>query len=211
MAGEVKSSQGMVDVFRSDATAYCDLIDGTGNGKSPKFYERLLVCLSRLAKSAAELPWDYSNEEKFDNCGIGNRKPPNFYKRLLVCLSRLAKSAAELPWDYSNKDKYDDRITHDEWGQMMERINHDLGEEIGRLIEADGENTESALRAFMLSDDLADIYRDLKNGLNFFNRGEEGIQKAIWEWKFNYEHHWGPHLYNALHTIHRIRFELYEK
>lgn len=50
-----------------------------------------------------------------------------------------------------------------------------------------------------LSDDLADIYRDIKYGLSLFDAGH--YSEAIWEWKFHFKFHWGRHLLNAQKVI----------
>ena len=57
----------------------------------------------------------------------------------------------------------------------------------------------------LLSDDLSDIYTDLKRGLMLF---EQGAQKqAVWEWKFHFEVHWGKHLTCAIHALHSIKYD----
>lgn len=56
-----------------------------------------------------------------------------------------------------------------------------------------------------LQDDLHDIYRDLKLGLILFEKGQ--IQNAIWQWKFNFEIHWGAHAVGALRAL----YFLYQK
>lgn len=53
-----------------------------------------------------------------------------------------------------------------------------------------------------LSDDLADIYKDLKGPLLSFNQGHEA--DALWQWKFNLKTHCGNHLVDALRVIHRL-------
>jgi len=50
-----------------------------------------------------------------------------------------------------------------------------------------------------LKDDLHDIYRDLKQGLISFEKGE--VQNALWHWKFNFEIHWGEHAVGALRAL----------
>jgi hypothetical protein len=60
------------------------------------------------------------------------------------------------------------------------------------------EDTESVFNS--LADDLADIYRDLKRGLLLYNQGH--IVEAIWEWRFNFDIHWGTHLVGAQRAIH---------
>lgn len=60
--------------------------------------------------------------------------------------------------------------------------------------------TEEAPVFNALPDDLSDIYRDLKEGLLLYNQGQ--IVEAVWEWRFNYEIHWGAHLTGAQRAIH---------
>jgi hypothetical protein len=55
-----------------------------------------------------------------------------------------------------------------------------------------------------LSDDLIDIYKDLKEGALLYQRGEQ--LEAIWHWKFNFEIHWGRHALNAMRALHSINF-----
>ena len=51
-----------------------------------------------------------------------------------------------------------------------------------------------------VADDLADIYRDIKNGLWLFENGN--ITEAVWEWKQTFNTHWGRHAVSALNTLH---------
>ena len=53
-----------------------------------------------------------------------------------------------------------------------------------------------------LADDIADVYRDLRTGLRKWQRGESG--GALWEWRFNFEAHWGQHADDALRAIHSL-------
>ena len=59
-----------------------------------------------------------------------------------------------------------------------------------------------------LSDDLLDVYGDLRRGLALWEQG--GVTKrgelriaAIWEWRFQFEIHWGDHAIDALRALHR--------
>jgi hypothetical protein len=51
-----------------------------------------------------------------------------------------------------------------------------------------------------LFDDLTDIYRDLKEGLLLYNRGQ--VTEAVWEWRLKFGIHWGAHLTGAQRAIH---------
>jgi hypothetical protein len=59
-----------------------------------------------------------------------------------------------------------------------------------------------------LSDDLSDIYSDLKGPLMKYVSGGEANQRvAIWEWKFNMQIHWGHHVVGALRPIHSLVYD----
>ena len=55
-----------------------------------------------------------------------------------------------------------------------------------------------------LSDDLADIYRDIKYGLLLFDAGH--FSEAVWQWKFHFKIHWGRHLLSAQKVIYSWNF-----
>ena len=49
-------------------------------------------------------------------------------------------------------------------------------------------------------DDLADIYRDLKVGLIYWDKGQR--QNAVFHWKTSFGFHWGRHATSALRALH---------
>lgn len=53
-----------------------------------------------------------------------------------------------------------------------------------------------------LSDDVLDVYRDVRRGLWFWEKNE--IADAVWEWRFSFESHWGDHAIDALRALHRV-------
>jgi hypothetical protein len=52
-----------------------------------------------------------------------------------------------------------------------------------------------------LSDDLLDVYRDLRRGLALWDCHHDA--GAVWEWKFHFDAHWGDHAVDALRALHR--------
>lgn len=52
-----------------------------------------------------------------------------------------------------------------------------------------------------LSDDLLDVYRDIRGGL--WSWEKNATANAIWEWRFSFESHWGDHAVDALRALHR--------
>lgn len=50
-----------------------------------------------------------------------------------------------------------------------------------------------------LADDLADIWRDVKSGLELFDADE--VEAAAFEWHHSFTIHWGSHAANALSIL----------
>ncbi len=51
-----------------------------------------------------------------------------------------------------------------------------------------------------LADDLADMHRDLTRGLSLYRNGH--LPAAEWDWRFNFQIHWGRHAASAIHALH---------
>jgi len=51
-----------------------------------------------------------------------------------------------------------------------------------------------------LCEDFTDIYRDLKEGLFYWEKGQQ--QDAVFCWKFAFGVHWGRHATSALRALH---------
>jgi hypothetical protein len=56
--------------------------------------------------------------------------------------------------------------------------------------------------AASLSDDLLDVYLDVRRGLALWDRRAPG-GAALGEWRFHLDHHWGDHAVDALRALHR--------
>jgi hypothetical protein len=55
-----------------------------------------------------------------------------------------------------------------------------------------------------LSDDLRDVYRDVRAGLDMLRlHGDGALSAAIRHWRFNFDVHWGDHAIDALRALHR--------
>jgi Domain of unknown function (DUF5063) len=103
-------------------------------------------------------------------------------------------------------------------GDSVEPEPHTIGSPMGKIMGLLGKYDmysevfdpvfdHEALTA-TLSDDLSDIYRDLKDSLEKYDGNEEtGRREAIWEWKFNLQIHWGHHVVDALRPIHSLVFD----
>jgi hypothetical protein len=56
-----------------------------------------------------------------------------------------------------------------------------------------------------LSEDISDIYQDIKNFLLLYQTGTtEVMNDAVWECKTNFESYWGQKLLNSLRAMHKL-------
>ncbi len=57
-----------------------------------------------------------------------------------------------------------------------------------------------------ISEDLADIYVDLKGQIHNFETGGVYKEYAIWNWSFGFQNHWGKHVLSTLKPIHWLLY-----
>jgi hypothetical protein len=120
--------------------------------------------------------------ENFDNKNL---------KILLLSLLDLYSKALQLPNVEPEQDKMMNidvhlpHITICQYDHYWEVFNpYELEEPVGAS----------------LSDDIIDIYKDVKKGILLFESNEH--KEAIWEWKFGFEIHWGSHAVDAIRALH---------
>jgi Domain of unknown function (DUF5063) len=113
-------------------------------------------------------------------------------------LAELHLAVMGLPDLEIEKDDEDaTRLSHDEWSHIFQKF-------VSLPIESYWdvfnplEEREPILNS--LADDLADIYRDVKRGLVLYEAHHS--LDAAWDWRFNFQIHWGHHLVGAQRAIH---------
>jgi hypothetical protein len=63
-----------------------------------------------------------------------------------------------------------------------------------------------------LADDLADIYMELKNGLDLYRRDvDEAVRQAIWDWRFGRKITWGRHAVHAMSATYSLVHQHYDE
>ena len=153
-------------------------------------------------------------------CGLVDSASELTRTQLLVALYRflpeLLSEAIRLPdtdpHDRVSKDDPNEnlapkfshpRLSDSDWSKLFQSLRQKLGDadlyqEIFNPIEGKDSVTAS------LADDIADIYRDMRNGLSLATVEAASPADVIWEWRFGFYSHWGDHAINALRTIHHI-------
>lgn len=125
---------------------------------------------------------------------LNSNKGENNLKNLLVSLLDLYSKALYLPDVEPENDEISDiklsvpQILFDEYDHYWKVFNpYHLDEPVGAS----------------LSDDILDIYKEVKRGVILYEKNE--YEEAIWEWKFNFEIHWGNHAVDAIRALHSAK------
>lgn len=88
---------------------------------------------------------------------------------------------------------------------LFENLRHYLGEhDVYRMVWDPLDLEDEPILAH-LSDDLSDVYWDLKEGVDLIESGAHPAD-VIWHWQENLRMHWGRHAVDALRVIHSLRF-----
>jgi hypothetical protein len=97
-------------------------------------------------------------------------------------------------------------VTEMDWNMVDQRITVLLGADNDYLRPAgEDEFDRSELATQTISEDLADIYQELRDFTSIYGRGiEELMNDAAWEVKLRFGEHWGIKLLRSLAALHRL-------
>jgi hypothetical protein len=93
------------------------------------------------------------------------------------------------------------RMTDDQWRDLYNLLKEKL-RDWDLYWQVFDPTTDKEAACGSLADDLADIYRDLKDGLVLNEKPLTGPEEAIWQWRLLYHDHWGKHAIDALLVTH---------
>jgi hypothetical protein len=121
----------------------------------------------------------------------------------LIRVTQLYLAALELPpasIDESPGQPDAKRVDDSEWRRVLVatvgRLPFDMYGEVFNPFTLPVEEPVSG----SLSDDIADIYRDVVTGLQEYEAGRHS--EATWEWGFSLRYHWGEHATGAIRALH---------
>ena len=97
-------------------------------------------------------------------------------------------------------------MTQEEWAALHQRLTDQLGDFNNYSFVFDPYDERAAPVIGSLADDVADIYRDLRNGLTALRSGHS-LGDVAWEWRFGFENHWGRHAAHALYAVYVLTID----
>lgn len=137
----------------------------------------------------------------------GQHSAVTFIRQSLRTLSSVYHNLVSLdemePVMESSNEKF---VTEQDWSAVYQQVMKLLGKHNEYLRIADDEEFDrSDLVTHKVSEDLADIYQDLKDFTLQYRQGiEEVMNDAVWEVMDNFENYWGVKLLNALQALNKL-------
>jgi len=98
--------------------------------------------------------------------------------------------------------------TTGEWKDVFARLCDYLGEHDAYRAVWDPHDPDDEPNLAHLSDDLAAVYSDLKEGLDLTASGADPVD-AVWTWRSAFTLHWGRHAADAMRVIHNLRYSFW--
>jgi hypothetical protein len=97
-------------------------------------------------------------------------------------------------------------VMESDWNRIHDSFRQQFGtaDDYPEVFNEKSEETDAPVLS-SISEDLSDIYQDLKNFLLLYQTGtREVMNDAVWECRMNFENYWGQKLVNSLRAIHRF-------
>lgn len=97
-------------------------------------------------------------------------------------------------------------VSEQEWSALFQKIAMILGPYNDTLrIAAENEFDRSEVVSHTVSEDMADVYQELRDFTSIYSRGmEELMNDAAWELMQRFNEHWGEKLLRALQALHQL-------
>jgi Domain of unknown function (DUF5063) len=109
-------------------------------------------------------------------------------------------------------DEDEDEPDDERWWAAQDDLREVLGDADHYSDVFDPIQPEARASTWSLADDLADIYRDLREGLDLAEKeGSVSPARVIWAWRFDWEHHWGRHALGALRALYARLTDYYAR
>jgi len=134
--------------------------------------------------------------------------PHGFATFLLQLLPMLYIRAFSLPsYDDYDSEEVEKFVSEEEWIRVKLQLSKLLGKN-DKYYEMHSLYGDDVINPQSLSEDLADVYQDLKDFTQLIALGiDDAVVEAIGEVKYNFKYYWGQRLLNALRAMHNLYFD----
>ncbi len=129
-------------------------------------------------------------------------------QEVYLLLPKLALSGAKLPTS-DRGDLFENDAHEKYWKKIYSRLGKKLADYnwYREVFDPQGKDKDEPVAAH-LSDDLSDIYCELKGGLDVWDEADAAMRRDIvYTWRLMYEIHWGEHVTGAFRAIHSLLYD----
>lgn len=137
----------------------------------------------------------------------GSMKARDMLSKIQKILPLLYLKASLLPeFESSEELVLEKYVTEVDYSYLQQRLQNLLGEhdDYQEVFERDMAYSDAPLTA-SISENLADIYQDLKDFVMLYRTGDEQVmEEALWECTENFKSFWGQKLVNNLRAVHAL-------
>lgn len=134
----------------------------------------------------------------------------DFLKKITMVLPLIYVKASLLPeLEEQGLDDLQEIVTEEDYEDVRQNVWNLLraDDEYLEVFTPDMQYSEGPMMA-TISEDLSDIYQDLKNFVAAFaEQNEISINDAIIKVKENFANYWGQKLVNAMRALHELRYK----
>lgn len=138
-----------------------------------------------------------------------NYQKSDFIDTSVKLLPLLYLQISMIHVDSSDSDTFSERfVTEEEYNILKNSISSLLGEDDAFLevFHPDIAYSDTPIAAF-ISENLADVYQELKDFILNFQIGEEEIMtNSLRECIVAFQEHWGQKVLNSLRALHKLRY-----
>ncbi len=138
-----------------------------------------------------------------------NKTKIQLLQEALIILPQLCLCGMTLP-DIKKLSEYESpEISHEQWNDLFKSLHHKLkGWDYYKEMFDPYKRRDKKPVYASLSDDLSDIYRDLKPGLQDWEKTTANERlDIIWHWKCGFENHWGDHATRAFRALYSLLYK----
>lgn len=141
----------------------------------------------------------------------GEWEPTALAQAIVPVLAGLVAAGCALPRVEATSTSVPEFVDRDRWFQRYELLGTVLGRSDIYWSNLDVVDAAGAqVSAGSLADDLTDIWRDLRHGLDALDTGSDW-RDVVFEWRLSYITHWGRHAVEALRPLHAaLRADLFQ-
>lgn len=182
------------EAFAAVAREWCECIDTREGLSAAELLVAAQPIIARLYSTALRLPEvDEADPEPWLEIAVGN----------------VESHLDRLEWSQGHSVSEDREwfgMGQAEWQVLYVSLQSQLNHERHWVVNDPYAPQAPEPDSSNLADHVVDVYRDVRYGLQLWQRDVAGREAAVRHWRMSFEQHWGQHALEALRALHALAF-----